>query len=320
MAWAAVAGAVALILWLESAGLIFEELVLPILLVAAVLGLLGSLAGMIPMYHRATLTTPEHALGLPPGSVRALIAVSFIIMFLITAVFLQIRSGVSDRGVLEGVTPEEFAVLQANDGIVVLDATLDEGGTTRTVEIGIRPTENETQFADRMFSTVSTIVVALTAFYFGNRSVVTARQVLGGGASITIASPPEDEAYLPEPGEELTVRVTCHPPDATIAGEATSGELVRLEGQPGAFRFTAASAVGEATLSFHLPDHPQADRVSITLQRRPEEPEAGATPGADLDEDESPWLPPPESTGDWDDAEAAWIDRITEADEADKPE
>lgn len=322
VALGAVGGAVWLILILENRGLVRDDFVLPILLVAAVLGLLASLAGLIPMFHRAALTNDAEALGLPAGSVRALIALSFIVMFLIMAVFLQVRAGVQESGRVEGVSVEEFERMLSDPAVIVLSATVEQSNPlVRSVVLGRLPTEAESRFADRMFSTVSTIVVALSAFYFGTRSVTAARRALGGDASVTVSSPGTDEAFLPDPDRPLTIRIATHPTDAAVRGQATAGELVRLEGQAGVFRFSAPADVAEAVLTFDLPDHPGAERATLVLGRRPADDATAPAADGDVDEfeDEQAWAPAPDEAGAWDAEEAHWIQRISEIQEPEEP-
>jgi hypothetical protein len=64
------------------------EIQLPVELIAAVLALIGSLAFLVLVFNQLQLTSKDQALGLPDGSIRAILAVSLIFLFLIMSVFL----------------------------------------------------------------------------------------------------------------------------------------------------------------------------------------------------------------------------------------
>src|SRR5690242_1953697 len=61
---------------------------LPLELMGSVLALVGAIAFMVIVFKQLDLTTPNEALGLPDGSIRAILAVSLIFLFLIMSVFL----------------------------------------------------------------------------------------------------------------------------------------------------------------------------------------------------------------------------------------
>jgi hypothetical protein len=61
---------------------------LPVLLVSGAVALLLSLALLVVIMRHQELTDPRFALGLPDGSIRAVIALLLILLFFITSVFL----------------------------------------------------------------------------------------------------------------------------------------------------------------------------------------------------------------------------------------
>jgi hypothetical protein len=68
-----------------------DEIKLPLLVVAAVAGLLASLALVVAVFALYQLADKTYALGLPDGSVRAIIALLLIVLFSVTTVFLTVR-------------------------------------------------------------------------------------------------------------------------------------------------------------------------------------------------------------------------------------
>lgn len=68
-----------------------DEIKLPLLIVAAVAALLASLALVVAVFAIYQLADKTYALGLPDGSVRAIIALLLIVLFSATTVFLTVR-------------------------------------------------------------------------------------------------------------------------------------------------------------------------------------------------------------------------------------
>ena len=113
-----------------------SELVVGLIVVLGVAVLLVLLFIMAAGFAALNLSDNRQAMGLPEGSIRALIALFLIVVWVILSVFL-------------------FGALQGQSG---------DTATTR--------------LAQQFFTTMSTLVVAVAAFYFGSRSVASARAAL----------------------------------------------------------------------------------------------------------------------------------------------
>lgn len=75
-----------------------DELRLPLLIVSAVGGLLAGLTLIVTVFALYELADRKYALGLPDGSVRAVIALLLIVLFSTLTVFLTIRLKQTDAG------------------------------------------------------------------------------------------------------------------------------------------------------------------------------------------------------------------------------
>src|SRR6516162_6432131 len=75
----------ALIMGFYHAGL---EIILPVTMIAGVLVLLLAIASVVGVFAHLNLAMSKEALGLPDGSVRAIIALSLILLFAIVAIFM----------------------------------------------------------------------------------------------------------------------------------------------------------------------------------------------------------------------------------------
>jgi hypothetical protein len=83
-------GAFVLLFWLlkQMLNLDGDAVRLPVLVITGVMALFATLALVAVTFSVAGLTDPTQALGLPEGSVRAAIALSLIVIFAITSIYL----------------------------------------------------------------------------------------------------------------------------------------------------------------------------------------------------------------------------------------
>src|SRR5215207_1680566 len=119
---------------------------------------------------------PGEALGMPEGSIRALIAMSLILIFAIIGIQVFAAGSAGAELVSTGLTQVQIDALRADGAIVVSQALLTPvpappaeplyDVTTRTVM-----TQEAHDFGLQLMTTVSTLVVAVAGFYFGSRAV-----------------------------------------------------------------------------------------------------------------------------------------------------
>jgi hypothetical protein len=168
------AGAIGFALWLlqRIAGEGNEpqvETVLPTLLILGVVALLSVLGSMVFLFNRSGMAPRNLALGLPDGTVSAVIALLLIIIFSITSVYLY---GSLSRAETEGtfdtdVSAEELDKLPQDQLISVSENGDGTFFVTRTV-----PLRASQDLAKQILSVVGTLLVAIVGFYFGQRSTV----------------------------------------------------------------------------------------------------------------------------------------------------
>jgi len=160
---------------LNSANVQIPSIVLPVILILSVSIVLIILASITAVFSSLNLANRTHSLGLPAGSVRAVIALSLIFIFIVTSLYLY---GEMDgktatyenisQSQLDDIPPNELVQIKAEEvnGEIVYDVV-------RRVEI----TNAEKELAIQILTTVSTLVVAVAGFYFGTKSVAVARSV-----------------------------------------------------------------------------------------------------------------------------------------------
>jgi hypothetical protein len=145
-----------------------------ILLVAGLVALTLLLYLGTIVHRTAGVGTRKSALGMPEGSIRALIALSLVLMFAIIGVtVLYAGMGSQEEKVSSGITAAQIENLENVQivAIEVVDPAASPG--TETYNVTVRPEISEAghDFGLQLLTTVSTLVVAVAGFYFGTRAV-----------------------------------------------------------------------------------------------------------------------------------------------------
>jgi hypothetical protein len=155
------------------------SIVLSLLVIAGVIGQLLSLTIVALAFAATNLSDRNQALGLPQGTVRAVIALSLILIFMITAMYLYghlARKGFGEVYKSTGIS-EEMLKAWPQDEIVSVTPREEQGVKVFDVERAVGQSEASERFAAQILTTVSTLVAAIAAFYFGTRAVAVARGI-----------------------------------------------------------------------------------------------------------------------------------------------
>jgi hypothetical protein len=163
---------------------------LPIMAITGVMALLVSLALVSLTFSLAGLSDRSEALGLPRGSVRAVISLSLIVLFAITSFAFQ-GSFTGGLQKTDPLTEADAATLRANLHGDELVASLPSGDAQRPTVVVYRTGSRASEdFARQVFTIVGTLMTALASFYFGSRVAEGDRGGLrsaGAGADTTAA-------------------------------------------------------------------------------------------------------------------------------------
>ncbi|OPY32502.1 MAG: hypothetical protein A4E32_01084 [Methanomassiliicoccales archaeon PtaU1.Bin124] len=143
-----------------------------IMLVVGVIALIFSLTAMAVIFNKFKLTDPKQTLGLPPGSVRAIIALSLILIFMLSSLFLYGELDNNQSKIFDnhGITKSQMENLTNVQilSITRLDETNENNETLYDVKTLVSMSNPaSTDVAKQIITTVSTLVVAVSAFYFG---------------------------------------------------------------------------------------------------------------------------------------------------------
>lgn len=147
------------------------EIQMGLVVALAISSLLGLLTVMAAVYSNLMLTDRRQALGLPEGSIRALIALFLIMMFIIMSVYL-FRTIAGREGIpLTNLTAEQVAELEGR--IQILDIEQNNSGTFDVIpKVGVTPAAE--QLALQLVTILGTLVTAVSAFYFGSATTKSA--------------------------------------------------------------------------------------------------------------------------------------------------
>lgn len=230
----------------------FVSVTLLLLIATAVLRILG-------------LGTRKEALGMPAGSIRALIAMSLILLFAIVGIAVfQVGAGIDslqskgiDKDALERLDQTKIiAIQQFTPAPAAPGASLGPVTYDVTSQPDLPPSGHD--FGLQLLTTVSTLVVAVSGFYFGSKSVAAARAAVGpgtvvdSGGSISVVSP-TSPFTLVKAGAKFS------PVDIKIA---VTPSFLRVDAEVIGNGTVAASSADTFTFT---PDDQPTDRVNVVF-------------------------------------------------------
>jgi len=155
------------------------EVQMGVIIVMSVVILMTLLFAISSGFSAIDLSDRGQALGLPEGSIRAMIALVLIMIFVILSIYLFRET---NRGTLEGpicskVTLQDESL---NDIRAQIALALPNDPLCRDDQTGfyVRGAQNEdgARFAQQLLTTLGTLVVAVAGFYFGTSSVESAHK------------------------------------------------------------------------------------------------------------------------------------------------
>ena len=164
-----------------------NEIELGVIIVLGVVLLMTMLFVMAAGYSQIGLTDNRQSLGLPEGSIRALIALMLIMLFMLTSIYLFRVVG-QGFGVysINGVTKDQ--VIALGDRVVSVQPSASIAGS---LDIIVRSdvSNDGVKLAQQLLTTVGTLVVAVAGFYFGTSAVGAARGAVPASPAIRDIQP-----------------------------------------------------------------------------------------------------------------------------------
>ncbi len=174
---------------------------LALLMLGGVVALILVLGGLASAYAAMNLSDHSHALALPKGSIRAVLALSLLVIFVAVSAFLFLGLSAPRETTqikeLSKVTedqlksiPGEFIVLKVPRKTAAGEDEKDsKGAQLFDATIFIRGfTEASADLAKQIFTTIATVLVTVIGFYFGSRAAA-APTPPGPGGSPSVDQP-----------------------------------------------------------------------------------------------------------------------------------
>lgn len=139
-----------------------------IVILIAVASMLAILTIMAIIFKQMNLSDPTQALGLPEGSIRALIALLLLMMFVIFSIYLFRQVVGFDWEYRSGLTELQVNTFEPSD-IFQKQGPID-GKYNVWLRIKDVNSAGE-QFAQQIFTAMLTLVTAVSSFYFASRGM-----------------------------------------------------------------------------------------------------------------------------------------------------
>src|SRR6266566_4253722 len=277
MATAVAVGAIAIV---NRSLLDKPEVQLPIVLIATVLAVLGGLSFLVIVFSDLGLATSDAPLGMPEGSVRAVIAISLLFLFMIVSIFLYANLAGSSDSAARNASPD---------------------------------------VAKQLITVVASLAVSVAGFYFGTSSVAAAAKAVAQaapGPSLRLVSPSSPQTLDKTEGKKLEgIRVESQPTGLAIDWHVEGDDGPLIQTAPNVFSYTRGKSPSDlVTLYFFLdtypgvvtkldvkapipPVGPAAPPVSPAAAAPPAPPAPPAAPGPEPPAPAAAASPPPAAPG-----------------------
>jgi hypothetical protein len=206
----------AVIMGFYHAGL---EIILPVIMIAGVAVLLLAIAAVVGVFANSNLASSKEALGLPDGSVRAIIALSLVLLFAIVAIFMY--GDLSERGPplsSPDLTAQErdnfLSKLLPGQILVVQSLPKKDGEKDDKFKIFYRDSSPAGEdFAKQLLVMLGTLVTSVASFYFGANAVssaqdTTARALKGGSDEMKLSTVDPTSVKADGSAQKITIRGT----------------------------------------------------------------------------------------------------------------
>lgn len=171
---------------------------LPLLAIGGVVVLILLLTAVAMVFSILKLTNKDQAMGLPEGSIRAVIALSLIVLFAILSVFLfqSISTGGATTSIAEMSSADrtEFIRSHINARDIQSTPTKDKPGFFDVTYKSANTASED--FAKQLMVLLGTLMTAITSFYLGAGTVTSAVKA-GTEAAGATAPPPSLSGIKP---------------------------------------------------------------------------------------------------------------------------
>jgi len=173
---------------------------LPVLAIGGVIALLVVIALVAGAYTLFNLANPAEALGLPEGSVRAIIALSLIVLFAILTIYLYSDVSHPEVCALAGLSQDElgkFLTSAHGQQVIATVNTAQPGSPAQYTVYYQNISAAGGDFAKQLLVMIGTLMTSVTSFYFAAKSTGST----SGGSTDTSTAAPEPTGVSPQEGD-----------------------------------------------------------------------------------------------------------------------
>jgi len=190
-----------------------SEILLPILAITGIVSLLLALTVVAILFAKFGLADKAQALGMPEGSVRAVIALALVVLFAIISVYLYRSFADGCKEVARFQVPNQEsanALVQAaaqpssSFDVLVIPPAKGQSGPYLVI-YSARVSREASEFAKQLLILIGTLVTSVASFYFGARTVASAQDAMAALAAISITSLTPDQVQSSVGTAQVTV-------------------------------------------------------------------------------------------------------------------
>lgn len=241
----------------------------PLQVVLGSVAFLAAITCIVVVFGRLGLFDRSKPLALPEGSVRALIALVLLIIFVIFAnvVFGQLSVSNATTRQFNGLTAAQVGALPGP----VVSQTVDQPGGSGSNDdtfkgrFVVPANADAATLGQQIVTALITLVTAISAFYFGSGAVETAtrsaRSATRGRSGLTILSPSSPTGLTPLEGgayAPITIRLTGPSLDVGSVSASVNGDSPRTvladAADAGTFVYTPAAPESDVVITFVATD------------------------------------------------------------------
>jgi hypothetical protein len=144
--------------------------------------LLATLTLVALAFSLLKMNDNTQALALPEGSVRAIIALSLLVIFVMLTVYMYSDQASNVKPeVLSGLSQQQVDAIPKEQLIGKPSPDAEKPGTSSVI-ILLPRNQVSADFSKQIFTAISTMVISIAAFYFGTRAVASARSAVATSA------------------------------------------------------------------------------------------------------------------------------------------
>lgn len=160
---------------LKAAKAFSPEIVVSVVVIAGAALLVLGLATTAVIFRHLRLANKTEPMGLPSGSIRALIALMLILIFTFVSVFL-ITNVDTATGPIDCLTLDDANAIPIEQVQSRLVSKADCGNEDPYFVVVKKDSTFSEQLSQQLMTTLGTLVVAIASFYFGSQAVMNGRR------------------------------------------------------------------------------------------------------------------------------------------------